>query len=166
MSLLSTDITKVKRLSLREVKLPIPEVRVEPITPILVERPPTDEEIAYSKLVAINPLIEELVERLDLVSIKTGERIKKVELREEYKPHPEPEIKAQEIDRPKLIALAQRVIEGENSYNKEEIIERIKEATNVNQERAERGFNLILQAGAIEQTINPGLYYLVGSTPF
>lgn len=166
MSLLSTDITKVKRLSLREVKLPAPEVRVEPITPILVEKPPTDEEIAYSKLVAINPLIEELVERLDLVSIKTGERIKKVELREEYKPHPEPEIKTKEIDKPKLIALAQRVIEGENSYTKEEIIERIKEATNVSQERAEIGFNLILQAGAIEQTINPELYYLTGSTPF
>jgi hypothetical protein len=166
MSLLSTDITKVKRLSLKEVKLPAPELRVEPITPILVERPPSDEEIAYSKLVAINPLIEELVERLDLVSIKTGERIKKVELREEYKPYPEPEIKAQEIDKPKLIALAQRVIEGENSYSKEEIVARIKEATNVNQDRAERGFNLILQAGAIEQTINPELYYLVGSTPF
>lgn len=54
MSLLSTDIAKVKRLSLREVKLPTTERRVEPITPILVERPPTDEEIAYSKLVAIN----------------------------------------------------------------------------------------------------------------
>jgi hypothetical protein len=78
MSLLSTDITKVKRLSLREVKLPAPEIRVEPITPILVERPPTAEEIAYSNLVAINPLLEELVERLDLVSIKTGERIIKV----------------------------------------------------------------------------------------
>lgn len=166
MSLLSTDITKVKRLSLREVKLPTTERRVEPITPIPVERPPTDEEIAYSRLVAINPLIEELVERLDLVSITTGERIKKVELREDIKPHPEPEIKAQEIDRPKLIALAQRVIEGENSYTKEEIIERIKGATNVSQERAERGFNLILQAGAIEKTINPELYYLVGSTPF
>jgi hypothetical protein len=166
MSLLSTDIAKVKRLSLREVKLPTTERKVEPITPILVERHPTNEEIAYSRLVAINPLIEELVERLDLVSITTGERIKKVELREDIKPHPEPEIKAQEIDRPKLIALAQRVIEGENSYTKEEIIERIKEATNVNQERAERGFNLILQAGAIEQTINPELYYLVGSTPF
>jgi len=164
MSLLSTDITKVKRLSLREVKLPAPEIRVEPITPILVERPPSDEEIAYSKLVAINPLIEELVERLDLVSIKTGERIKKVELREDIKP--QPEIKAQEIDKPKLIALAQRVIEGENSYSREEIIDRIKEATNVNQERADRGFTLILQAGAIEQTINPELYYLVGSTPF
>lgn len=165
MSLLSTDITKVKRLSLREVKLPAPEVRVEPITPILVERPPTDEEIAYSKLVAINPLIEELVERLDLVSITTGERIRKVELREKYKPHPEPEIKAQEIDKRKLITLAQRVIEGENSYSKEEIVARIKEATNVNQERAERGFNLMLQAGAIAPTPRDN-YYLTGSTPF
>ncbi len=162
MSLLSKDITKVKRLSLREVKLPAPERRIEPIT---TERPPTDEEIAYSKLVAINPLIEELVERLDLVSIKTGERIKKVELREHIKPHPEPEIKAQEIDKPKLIALAQRVIEGENSYSKEEVIAKIKEATNVSQERAERGFNLILQAGAIEPTLGDN-YYLTGSTPF
>ena len=167
MSLLSTDITKVKRLSLKEVKLPAPELRdIEPTPPIKVERPPTDEEIAYSKLVAINPLLEELVERLDLISITTGERIRKVELREDIKPHPEPEIKAQEIDKPKLIALAQRVIEGENNYSREEIVTRIKEATNVSQERAERGFNLILQAGAIEQTINPELYYLTGSTPF
>ena len=165
MSLLSTDIAKVKRLSLREVKLPAPEIRVEPITPILVERPPTDEEIAYSRLVVINPLIEELVERLDLVGITTGERIKKVELREDIKPHPETDIKAKEIDKPKLIALAHRVIEGDNSYSREDIIERIKEATNVNQERAERGFNLILQAGAIELTPG-GKYYLTGSTPF
>ena len=165
MSLLSTDIAKVKKLSLREVKLPTTERKVEPITPILVERPPTDEEIAYSRLVAINPLLEELVERLDLVSITTGERIRKVELTEDIKPHPEPKVKAQEIDKPKLIALAQRVIEGENSYSREEIIERIKEATNVSQERAERGFNLILQAGAIEPTLGDR-YYLTGSSPF
>ena len=165
MSLLSTDITKVKRLSLKEVKLPAPELRVEPITPIQVERPPSDEEIAYSKLVAINSLLEDLVDSLNLVSETTGERIKKVELREDIKPHPEPEIKAQETDKPKLIALAQRVIEGENSYSKEEIVARIKETTNVSQERAERGFNLILQAGALEPT--PGdRYYLTGSTPF
>ena len=164
MSLLSTDIAKVKRLSLREIKLPPTERRVEAIT-ILVERPPTDEEITYSKLVAINPLLEELVDSLDLVSITTVERIKKVELREEYKPHPEPEVKAEEIDKPKLIALAQRVIEEENSYTKEEVIERIKKATNVNQERAERGFNLILQAGAIEPLLEDR-YYLTGSIPF
>jgi hypothetical protein len=161
MSLLSTDITKVKRLSLKEVRLPAPDSRVDLIT--LIERPPTDEEIAYSKMIAKNSLIEDLVERLDLVSIKTGERIKKVELREDIKPHPEPEIKAQEID--KLIALAQRVIEGENSYSKAEIVARIKEATNVNQERAEIGFKLMLQAGALETTPVES-YYLTGSTPF
>jgi hypothetical protein len=158
MSLLSTDITKVRRLSLREVKLPAPEVRVEPITPILVERPPTDEEITYSRLMTINPLIEELVKRLDLVSSKTGERISKTETREDIKPHPE-------VDKPKLIALAQRVIKGENSYSKEEIVAKIKEATKVNQDRAEIGFTLILQAGAIELTPG-GRYYLSGSTPF
>ena len=162
MSLLSTDITKVKRLSLKDVKLPATERRAEPIQ---VDRPPTDEEVIYSNMLSINPLLEDLVERLDLVSITTGERIKKVELREDIKPHPEPEVKAQEIDKPKLIALAQRVIEGENSYSREEIITRIKEATNVNQDRAERGFNLILQAGAIEPT-QGDRYYLTGSTPF
>ena len=164
MSLLSTDITKVKRLSLQEVKLPTIERRAEPITPILVERPPTDEEIVYSKLVAINPLLEKLVDSLDLVSIKTGERLKKVDI-ETIKPHPEPEVKAQEIDKPKLIALAHRVIEGDSSYSKEDIIVKIEKATNVNQERAERGFNLILQAGAIQLTPG-GMYYLTGSIPF
>jgi|AntRauTorckE6833_2_1112554.scaffolds.fasta_scaffold14964_3 hypothetical protein len=166
MSLLSTDITKVKRLSLREVRLPTPEVRnIEPIKTKKVERPPSDERIAYSKLVAINPLLEELVERLDLVSETTGERIKKVKLREDIKPHPEPEIKTKKIDKPKLIALAKKVIEGENSYSKEDIVARIKEATNVNRERAERGFNLMLQAGAIDLTLGDS-YYLTGSTPF
>ena len=161
MSLLSVDITKVKRLSLKEVKLLDPELRVDPITPTQVERPPSREEIIYSKLVAKNPLIEELVERLDLVSIDTWERIKKVDI----KPDPGPEVEAQEIDKPKLIALAQKVIQGENSYSREDIIARIKEATNVNQGRAERGFNLMLDAGAIEPTLG-GRYYLTGSTPF
>jgi hypothetical protein len=165
MRLLSTDITKVKRLSLREVKIPTTERRVEPITPILVERPPTDEEIVYSKLVAINPLLEKLVDSLDLVSIKTGERINKVDLREDNKPHPDTEVKAQELDKPKLIALAQRVIKGENSYSKEEVIDRIKEDTNVTQERAERGFSFMLQAGAIKPTLGDK-YYLISSTPF
>ena len=82
-SLLSTDITKPKRLSLKEVKLPALQQRVEPITPIQVDRPPTVEEIVYSRLVAINPLIEDLVNRLQLVSTKTKERIKKVDLRED-----------------------------------------------------------------------------------
>lgn len=157
MSLLSTDITKVKRLSLQEIRLPTTERRVEAITPLQVGKPPTQEEIAYSNLVAINPLLEELVERLDLVSITTGERIRKVELRREYK--------TQETDKPKLIALAQRVLQTETSYSREDIVERIKTATNVSQERAESGFNLMLQAGAIEHTTGER-YYLTSSTPF
>lgn len=163
MSLLSIDITKLKRLPLKEVPPPAPELRVAPA--ILVERPPTDEEIAYSKLVAINPLIEELVERLPLVSEKTGERIRKVELREEEVLPSESKVKAQEIDKPKLIALAQKLIEGDNSYTRPEIIDRIKKVTQVSQERAERGFNLLLEAGAIEPTLGDR-YYLTGSTPF
>jgi hypothetical protein len=165
MSLLSTDISKVKKLSLKDAKLPAPKIRIENNTFVNVEKPPTNEEVFYSKLIAVNPLLEELVETFNLVSINSGERIKKVDLKTDNKPHPEPEVKVKEIDKLKLIALAQRVIERENSYNKEEVIDKIKKATNVNQERAERGFNLILQTGAIE--IIPGERYIIkGSTPF
>ena len=165
MSLLSTDISKVKKLSLKDAKLPAPKIRIENNTFVNVEKPPTNEEVFYSKLIAVNPLLEELVETFNLVSINSGERIKKVDLKTDNKHHPEPEVKVKEIDKLKLIALAQRVIERENSYNKEEVIDKIKKATNVNQERAERGFNLILQTGAIE--IIPGERYIIkGSTPF
>lgn len=152
MSLRSVDISKVRRLSLRDVKLPATEVRVD--TPTLrIDRPPTEEEITYSKLIDSNPLIEKLVDRLKLVSNTTGERIRKVDL------------PAQDINKPQLIALAKRFIEKDNSYTKEEVIERIKEATKVTQDRAEKGFNLILQAGAIELTQGER-YYLTGSNPF
>jgi len=154
MSLLSTDLRTVKKLSLKGVRLPIKDKEPEPTI-----YPPSPEEISYSKLVAINPLIEELVDRFDLVSNTTGERIKRVDT-----VNLKPEVK-QEIDKPKLIALAQRLLKVETNYSREEIVDRIKEATNVNQERAERGFNLILQAGAIEIIIG-GRYCLTGSTPF
>jgi hypothetical protein len=74
MSLLTTDLSKVKKLSLKGVRLPIKDKKPEPIN-----YPPSPEEISYSKLVDINPRIEELVDRLDLVSKTTGERIKKVD---------------------------------------------------------------------------------------
>jgi hypothetical protein len=153
MRLLSTDITKLRKLSLQRVNLP--PVAREPEPKVY---PPTAEEIAYNRLVNINPLLEALVDSFDLVSNTTGKRIKRINI-----PHPEPKIK--ELDKPKLIALAQRVIKGENNYTKDEIIERIKEATNVNQDRAEIGFNLILQAGAIKLILEDR-YYLTGSTPF
>lgn len=155
MSLLLTDLSKVKKLSLRGVRLPIREIERKATIKAL-----TSEEIAYNKLLQRNPLIEKLVEKLDLVSNTTGERIKKVNIA-----HLKPEVKTQEIDNFKLIVLAQRIIEKKNSYTKEEVIDKIKEATNVNQERAEKGLTLILQAGAIE--IIPGEKYIIkGSTPF
>ncbi len=181
MSLLNVDIAKVKRLSIREVKLPTTERRVEPITPIMVEGPPTDEEIAYSKLVAINPLIEELVERLDLVSITTGERIKKVELPEAnrallkpLKTPAEAEAKREE-KKPgsprkgqKIEDIAKRVLEPQSNKTKEEVIAKLMEETNVKEDRAEEGLTLMLKSGAVERFTVNGIdrYYLSGSTPF
>jgi hypothetical protein len=72
MSLRSVDITKVKKLSLGEVRLQAPEVAPEPT---VIKKPPTEEEIAYRSLLAINPLLQELVNRLNLVSEITGEPI-------------------------------------------------------------------------------------------
>ena len=69
------------------------------------------------------------------------------------------------MDKPRLIALAQSMIQGGNRYTKEEIIERIKEVTKVNQDRAEKRFTLFIQAGAIEPTLGDR-YYLTGFTPF
>lgn len=64
MSLKSIDITKVRRLSLREVKLPAQEVRVA--SPNQVEIPPTEEEIAFNKKASNYPIFKALAETLDL----------------------------------------------------------------------------------------------------
>jgi hypothetical protein len=142
MSLLSTDITKLKRLSLKEVKLPTPERRIDPITPILVESPPSNEEIAYSKLVAINPFIEELVDRLDLVSNTTGERIKKVKIITEIKPQLDFKTEIQKI-------------KGEANYSKTELLSFLS---------LEIVESLIKAKDLILTRV--GTYYLRGSTPF
>jgi hypothetical protein len=150
MSQTSTAIPKVKKLSLGERRLPAPEVR-EPIAP---GKPPTEEDRAYSRLVSKYPLLDELIETLDLVSTKTGDRLRIV-----AEPPQEP------VDSSRLIALASKIPQPENSYSQEEVISRLREATQVNQERAERGFKLMLQVGAIEPTVGER-YYLPGSTPF
>jgi len=150
MRLQDTDITKVKRLSLREVKLPTTERRVEPITPILVERPPTDEEVVYKTMVGKYPLLESLVASLDLVLIKTEKR---------------EEVKSQPIDINKLRKITERVLSRNTSYTKEEVIYKIQQTTKVDRDRVERGFTLMVEAGVIE-TANQELYCLGGSTPF
>jgi hypothetical protein len=144
MGLLTTDIRKERRLSLKDVKLPAPDRK-----PINVETPSTAEERMYSKIVEKYPLFLEAVELLDLVSPVTGTRVKIVDT----KP-----------SRETLIALAKRLIKGEAIHSKEEIIEAIKTGSKVSQERAEKGFSLMLEAGAFEPIGDS--YYLTGSTPF
>lgn len=156
MSLLSIDLTKKKRLSLQGVELRAPKPRIEATPTLVDQRAPTEEEIAYSKLVVKYPLIEKLVNRVGLVSDKTGERLRIVEISNKIK----------DKERIGLINLAHRILQGERSYNRAEIVDRIEGATEVTKDRAEKGFNLLLQAGAIEPTLDPGLYYLSGSTPF
>jgi len=149
MDLLSVDIAKVKRLPLLEAKVTAPEVKGE-----LIDKHNTEEERAYSKLIAINPFIEDLVKGLDLVSSRTGERINKTETKDQRK-----------VNKPQLLSVAKKIIDKENNYSKEEIINKLKGETKGDHERAEKGFNLMVEAGVIEAT--PGdRYYLTGSTPF
>jgi hypothetical protein len=144
MGLLTTDIRKERRLSLKDVKPPAPDRK-----PINVEAPSTAEERMYSKIVEKCPLFLEAVELLDLVSPVTGMRVRIVDI----KPPKEA-----------LITLANKLIKGEDTHSKEDIIEAIQKGSRISKERAERGFNLMLEAGAF-QTIGDN-YYLTGSTPF
>lgn len=208
MGLLSTDIAKVKRLSLREVKLPAPPDQPAPKT-VPVEQPYTQEEEIYSRMVDINPLLGSLVDLLDLHSQDTGKRLRRAEKRpknvqygqsmqEDEKPRKNPEkneplqsgkttekrpknyhtgeplheaengrktVEKQPGNRLTLATIAQRILQPEKSYNLEEVITRLQDGTGVDRSRAERGAEMMIQAGVIE-TINQGLYYLAGSTPF
>jgi hypothetical protein len=163
MRLQATDVTKGRRLSLGVEKLPAPE-RKEAITQG-VKKPPTMEEIAYTQgitneekaytqIVAKYPKVEELVKRLGLVSTLTNKPIRKVEIEEDYK--------ANKVS--KLQEIAQRVITPEKAYSLEEVLILIAEDTKISKERAEIGLALMLEAGAIERSGD--LYYLGGSTPF
>jgi hypothetical protein len=151
MSLLSIDITKKRRLSLREVRLPAPARKVEPGPP--VEAPPTDEEIVYTRLVSKNPTLDLLIGKLGLVSQETGNKIRKVNY-------------PVETTLEAILKLSEEVLPVENNYSSLEIISRIIEATGVSPEKAQEGFIMMLETGSLEQTINPKRYYLRGSTPF
>lgn len=144
MSLLSTNIAKVNRLSLKGS-------RVE-ATPKQAERPVrpsrTKAEEALSNMIAKNSNIKTLVEVLDLIPERA-------------------EIVAPEAEKqPKITidSLALEILNKENNYSKEEILALIDKKTNVGRERAEAGFNLMVKNEIIEESFNR--YYLKGSTPF
>lgn len=160
MSLLSVDITKVKRLSLRGIRLPAPTLPKEPSTlspaepRAQVNRLPSQEEIEYNQLLSTYPIFKILVETLDLVSPTTGDRIKTLDT-----PPPSP------INKPTLEALAQSLLRPENSYTPEQVIQKIIEDKGVSRTRAERGFKLLVESRALEP-LPSGKYMLANSTPF
>lgn len=158
------DFSKKKRLSLKGTKLSSKERRVDLITPVkVVDRPPTAEEIAYSTLVKQNPLIEELVARFKLVSPKIVAIPQQVQ-KEPEKPQQIAK-KEEVVKQSKIVDLSLQILELENCYRAEDVIEKIVEATKVNIERAKKGFNLMIQEKAIE-VIAGDWYILRGSTPF
>jgi len=71
----SLNLTRVDKAPLEPPKALSPSQRYPPPP---IERPYTDEEIIYSKLAEKNPILEQLVEALDLVSLETEKRLRKV----------------------------------------------------------------------------------------
>lgn len=181
MSLLSVKISTARKLSLKEVKLPVKAERVE-ATPILVDDTPTEEEILFSNFVAINPVLKSLVDKLDLVSSVTGDSLRIVELSEANISPQEPvlpskmkdtyqepvkaEIKPlQGSDKDKLKEIALSVVGEQSNRHKDEIIQDIAILSKVERSRAERGFTMMLEAGILELGLGER-YFLTGSTPF
>lgn len=186
MGLLSSNINSRKRLSLKDAKI-APEERALPfIEPLKeVERPIGDEDVDYNKLLQVNPVLDTLIDAFYLVNKRTGEKLRKApgdlikapqqepktkEEAEESKTTKEPgeplKKPLQIKDNSKLSSLANEIFKGEYSLSKEEIVTRLQEETKVNQDRAEVGFNMMLEAGVVIQINQLNSYYLSNSTPF
>lgn len=149
MGLLSINISKEKKLSIKDVKLTAPTIKVNG---------PSSEEVAYNKLIELNPHVKKMAVRLDLVSSVNEKQI-------EVTPQKTPPVSKQ-VDKDKLIALAIKILEPERTYRKSQIIDILQTQTRASLERAEMGFTLMFQVKAIEQTADVNLFYLANSTPF
>jgi hypothetical protein len=157
MSLLTTDITKVKRLSLREVRLP----GERPVTPVetphpgeaykehrppaipIPEKPFTEAEKVYSALLRAYPLLSELEDVLGLVNPETGNPYRKT-----APPSPT------------------EIAEPETAYTREEIKDRIANLRGLSGAEAVLELDSLVMSGEIERTIGPELYHLATSTPY
>lgn len=75
-------------------------------------------------------------------------------------------INVNDADFKRIVDLAQKLFLPERMYTDTEIVEKIQTAAKLDRRRAEKGFYLMAELGAIEETLNPTLFYLGGSTPF
>lgn len=135
------------------------------------------EDKTYSKYLEINPILAELVGEFNLVYISTKERPKrtlnwentapvepqKITLTDEVIEKPKPKFKRAKKET--ISEFTARILEGYNSYSREEIIEKIITDTEVDQDRAFKGFIKMRKDRIIFRTPYR-TYYLSSSTPF
>jgi hypothetical protein len=148
---LNTEILNKTKLSLSGARVeftPIQKVESKPIKPHQ-----SKEEEALSRMIAKNPHLLTLVKTFDLIPVKAGIYEDEVKTKQ-----------PKQTDKDKLMSLASEILDKETSYSSEDIINLINNKTNVGKERAERGFNLMVNNNILEEGSNR--YYLQGSTPF
>jgi hypothetical protein len=150
MASLVTDIRQ-----LRKKRAIIPAESLSPAPPVPFLLPETNRDspdaVSLARLIGMNPALSLLIETLDL-------ELTRAELPPGHA---------------RLWDLAGQALTGGATYTRLEAIDRIRIKTNVSQERAEKGFDLMIESRAIEPTVDAltytthtDLFYLGGSTPF
>lgn len=135
------ELKKRKPIVLNPQRIRPPQMRIKP--PVMEEEPPTLEELNFNELLQINPLLNELVNRFDLVSTTTGEPIKVFD--QEPPKNPNKEL---------LNNLAKGILQEGTQYAYNDLINLISSNTRVNKTRAENGLKLMVEAGVIEERNN------------
>jgi hypothetical protein len=116
-------------------------------------------KVKKPSLIGVNIKSQKRVNAVSLIEPKKVERRKRIEV----EPQPKETIKPKKYT---LLNLALDIIGKQNNISKQNIIDNIKELTEVDKGRAERDFNLMLKRGLIKSTPGGLFYYLKGSTPF
>ena len=166
MSLLPNNTKTLNNISLQGIKLPTSNKREVGIDmPLKIEKPPTDKAIDYRKLLSINPELERLVEVFDLGDKETLKPLPDLINKTKQTVELEPILEPTDIKRGKLISLACKSLKTEERYSKEAVISLIIKQTKVKTQRAEKGFNLMLEAGAIKR-IEGGKFSLIVSPTY
>lgn len=134
----------------------------------------TEEDKIYSRMLEINPLIVELVGTFNLVYSSINEKPKRVlkwateePQKTTFKPQPieEPQPKIKRAKKGTIGEFTARLLEGYNSYSREEIMERIITDTGIDKARAFKEFiNMRKEKTIFKTPFNT--YYLSNSTPF
>jgi len=160
MSLRSVDITKVKRLSLREVKIPSPKdtpsaLYVEISYPLQKHLPEPEgflslEEILLSSAAQENEAIIDLISSLGLVLLSTGQppRIRPVTPPQETPSTSQPEIRAEDI------------LTEPRFYAEAEILVKLGDCLGGDEKAAKIEFMRLLDSGGISQDTTLGSYFI------